>query len=47
MLYTVIKLYKLNKIELLLFESSKRTMNNLYFLKILKNESKNVYYKNI
>lgn len=47
MLYTVIKLYKLNKIELLLFESLKRTMNNLYFLKILKNESKNVYYKNI
>lgn len=47
MLYTVIKLYKLNKIESLLFESSKRTMNNLYFLKILKNESKNVYHKNI
>lgn len=30
MLYTVIKLYKLNKIESLLFESSKRTMNNLF-----------------
>lgn len=40
MLYTLTKLYKLN--ELLLSESSNKTMNNLYFLKILKDENKNV-----
>lgn len=45
MLYTLTKLYKLN--ELLLSESSNKTMNNLYFLKILKDENKNVYHKNI
>lgn len=45
MLYILTKLYKLN--ELLLSESSNKTMNNLYFLKILKDENKNVYHKNI